>query len=234
MRLLDHTFATPAENLACDEALLDACEAGGPEALRFWESPAPFVVVGYSNQVEREVKTDACRRLGVPVLRRCSGGGTVVQGPGCLNYAVVASVKKRPTFVNITATNDTMMKIHRDVFRPLLGPEVQVQGHTDLALGALKFSGNSQRRRRNSVLFHGTFLLDFDLPLIETLLHSPSRQPEYRNHRKHQDFVTNVAIPAGTVKAALARAWNAEGPAEIPAMAALVRRYASDSWNRKF
>ena len=56
MKVLDLTLPTPAENLACDEALLDAAESGaGGEALRFWESPVHFVVVGYANKVATEV-----------------------------------------------------------------------------------------------------------------------------------------------------------------------------------
>ena len=86
MRHLDLTIPSPAENLACDEALLDWCESGdGVECLRFWESPEPFVVVGYANKVETEVNVAACEARKIPILRRCSGGGTVVQGPGCLN-----------------------------------------------------------------------------------------------------------------------------------------------------
>ena len=59
----DLTLPTPQENLACDEALLDGCEAGGPEVLRFWEPRKHFVVVGYSNRVEREVNVAACRKF---------------------------------------------------------------------------------------------------------------------------------------------------------------------------
>ena len=50
------------------------------------------MVVGYANQVEVEVNVPACTARGIPILRRCSGGGTVVQGPGCLNYAVVLRI----------------------------------------------------------------------------------------------------------------------------------------------
>ena len=43
MKLLDLTLPSPAENLACDEALLDWCENGeGEEVLRFWESARTF------------------------------------------------------------------------------------------------------------------------------------------------------------------------------------------------
>src|SRR5579871_210269 len=105
MRFLDLTLATPAENLACDEALLDWCEenaAEGEEILRFWESPEPFVVVGYANRIEAEVEVENCQARHVPILRRCSGGGTVVQGHGCLNYALILQIKEDSSLLNIS------------------------------------------------------------------------------------------------------------------------------------
>ena len=36
-----------------------------------------------------DVVIDACRADGVPILRRTSGGGTVVVGPGALNVSVI-------------------------------------------------------------------------------------------------------------------------------------------------
>src|SRR5262245_28828367 len=93
MRLLDLTLPTPAENLACDDALLELCEqAGGGEVLRFWEPGQHFIVLGYANQVRAEVKLEACRTDGLGVFRRCSGGGAVLQGPGCLNYSLIVPI----------------------------------------------------------------------------------------------------------------------------------------------
>src|SRR5919109_1663387 len=106
VKLLDLTFATPAENLASDEALLDTCDEGsGPEVLRFWEPRQHFVVVGYSNHVEREVNLAACRKLGIPILRRCSGGGAILQGPGCLNYSLILKSGFDPALQTVTGTN---------------------------------------------------------------------------------------------------------------------------------
>jgi lipoate-protein ligase A len=90
MKLLDLSFTTPQENLACDEALLDwSEEESGVAVLRFWESPRHFVTLGYTDAASREADLEACRVLDIPILRRCSGGGTVLQGPGCLNYALI-------------------------------------------------------------------------------------------------------------------------------------------------
>src|SRR5688572_5716499 len=106
MKLLDLTLATAAENLACDEALLDWCEQGdGEEVLRFWEPRDHCVVVGYANRVATEVNAPACEARGVPVLRRCSGGGTVLQGPGCMNYALILLITRDGPTHSISAAN---------------------------------------------------------------------------------------------------------------------------------
>ncbi|HTN71202.1 MAG TPA: lipoate--protein ligase family protein, partial [Methylomirabilota bacterium] len=79
MKYLELTFADPARNLACDEALLELCEQKEAEGiLRIWEPQTYFVVLGYSNKLATEVNVEACAERGMPVLRRFSGGGTVL------------------------------------------------------------------------------------------------------------------------------------------------------------
>ena len=255
MNYLDLTFPTPEENLACDEALLDWCDAGdGPEVLRFWEPRQHFVVVGYSNRVEREVKVPACRELRVPILRRCSGGGAVVQGPGCLGFALILRLESEPALHTVTGTNRFVMERNRAALKKLLSgrsrreealssrseirnpkSEISVRGHTDLAFGDRKFSGNAQRRRRRAVLFHGTFLLNFDLALVNRFLPMPSKQPDYRRSRSHGEFLRNLKAPVDEVKAALRQAWRADelvtSPPRESIQALVAQKYGRQEWN---
>ncbi len=236
MNRLDLTLPTPAGNLACDEALLDAAEEqGGPAVLRFWESPVHFVVLGYANKAAEEANLEACRAAGVPVLRRCSGGGTVLQGPGCLNYSVILPINAAPELQSITATNQYVMSRHRDAVAQLLGGKVSIEGDTDLAAGDLKFSGNAQRRKREWLLFHGTFLVDFDLGLIEKFLRPPSRQPAYRQQRPHAEFVTRLKLGRAELKHALGEAWGANTALEnLPSQRIgdlVASRYGREDWN---
>lgn len=239
MKHIDFSFPTPAENLAADEALLNGCEAGQEEpVLCFWVSAHYFVVVGYANKIAAEVNQAACAARGIPILRRCSGGGTVVQGPGCLNYSLVLPITGNGPCSTIGRANDFIMQRNRAALESALGRPVAVRGHTDLAVGDRKFSGNSQRRHKHFLLFHGTFLLDFDLALVGELLLMPSKQPDYRANRSHADFVTNLNVPAEKVKVALRRAWDADGPLKNPPLeqiAVLAReKYATREWNFKF
>lgn len=239
MLLCDLTLPTPEENLACDEALLDMCESGASdEILRFWESAKYFVVVGYANHVATEVNIPFCAKNTIPVLRRCSGGGTVLQGPGCLNYSLVLRISDSGPLRSISTTNDFVLERQRAALESLLHAPVGKQGHTDLAIGGLKFSGNAQRRRKNFLLFHGSFLLHFDLDLIEKTLPLPSKQPDYRLNRSHADFLMNLKVPAQTVKAALRQAWDAHTPLETLPFAQIDQlvhaQYGREEWNRKF
>jgi lipoate-protein ligase A len=244
MQRLDLHLASPAETLAADEALLDWCEAGhGNEMLLFWEPRETFVVVGYANKVATEVNVAACEQKGVPIFRRCSGGGTVVQLPGGFNYSLILRIDEHSPTHNISSTNDYIMGKNCAAIAEEFGIRnsefgISVRGHTDLCLGNLKFAGNSQRRRKNFLLFHGTLLLNCDLNRISELLLMPSLQPDYRASRSHADFLTNLNLPAATVKAALAKEWSAvETLNHIPdeSVAKLVReRYSTREWNWKF
>lgn len=239
MKYLDLTLPLPEANLACDEALLEACEEGElDEVLRVWEPDEPFVVLGYANRAQDEVWIERCRERGIPILRRCSGGGTVLQSAGCLNYTLVLQIDRRPELSSITGTNNFVMGAHRDMIGRLLSSVVTIEGATDLALADVKFSGNAQRRRRNCLLFHGAFLLGIDIRLMQEVLRPPTKEPSYRRHRSHREFVRNILLPSGMIKQSLRCVWRADDVlAEVPfgIIERLVKeRYGSDQWNFKF
>jgi len=238
MKYIDLTLPTPQANLACDEVLLDSCEQGdAPEILRFWEPHEPFVVIGYANKVATEVSLPACQAHNISVLRRCSGGGTVLQGPGCLNYTLILRIRLRDALQSITGTNRFILQRHREALAAVTDEVITINGSSDLTIGRRKFSGNAQRRKRHCLLFHGTFLLQFDIPLMERFLTMPTKQPDYRQTRSHTDFLLNLNVPAGAVKSALQRAWNASGALAddlSEAIATLAQqKYSTNEWNFK-
>jgi lipoate-protein ligase A len=195
--------------LAGDVALFEAVESGLADyRCRFWQATRPIVVVGRNRPLLQDVRLDACRADAVPVVRRSSGGGTVVLGDGCLNYAVALSLVSRPELQEIAGS-----------FRVILGaiakaldiPGLTVSG-TDLTIRSRKVSGNAQRRGRRAVLHHGTLLFAFDVALAARYLTEPSRQPAYRAGRSHADFMTNLPLPVERIQAAVAHALRALAP----------------------
>jgi lipoate---protein ligase len=249
MRRLDLTLPTPAENLALDEALLNWAEEENPEweFLRIWESRQPMVVVGRSTRVHQEVDEVACRERSIPILRRASGGATIVAGPGCLMYAVVLSYTLRPELKDIRRAHAFVLGRIADALRAsaVVVGEVAQAGTSDLVLiardaqsSSRKFSGNSLRAKRTHLLYHGTLLYSFDLPIIEKCLRTPPRQPDYRELRGHDEFVTNLPVSRETLTNALDAAWPTSGGLEnwpesrVAALTA--ERFSCDSWNREF
>jgi lipoate---protein ligase len=239
MRYLDLSFADPAENLACDEALIQWCEAERRDGiLRVWQPIQYFVVAGHSNKITVEVDQSACAADQLPVFRRCTGGGAVLQGPGCLNYALVFYHNEGERLGDLTRAYRFVLERHRRLFAELTGETVTVQGTSDLAVAGRKFSGNSQYRRRSWTLVHGTFLLHFDLARIERYLPMPSKEPGYRQHRPHRNFLVNLDLASDLVKYSLRQTWGATQDLEAPPFLlidALVReRYSCPEWNLKF
>jgi lipoate-protein ligase A len=239
MRLLDLSLPSPEQNLALDEALLDVCEVdGADEILRFWEPTSYFVVAGYANATAKEANLSFCEANKIPVLRRFTGGGTVLQGPGCLNYSLILRIGNNAALQTIPGTNQFVLKRHQLALMEALQRPVEMKGQTDLTIGDLKFSGNAQRRKKSHLIFHGTLLLAFDLEMIGKTLPMPSKEPDYRQHRTHRDFLMNLGVSAEQIKEALRKAWSANGSVtDIPhdRVEKLVReKYSRVEWSRKF
>jgi lipoate-protein ligase A len=223
VQLIDQTLTTPEENLALDEALLRR----GAECLRLWESPSYVVVLGASGRRVEEAHLKACQAEGVPVLRRASGGGTVLLGPGCLVYSLVLNYERRPLMRDLSRSNQLILARTAAA----LG-QGEAAGISDLVLDGMKFCGTAQRRLKHALLFHATILYDFDLERIPRLLQEPKRQPDYRGGRPHLEFVRNLGMTATAIRSSLAVGWGAtETPEALPDVDALVHeKYGNPDW----
>ena len=207
--VLDYTFLSLEQNLFFEEQLLNYVDNHKMTIsfLRFWESPSYFIVLGRSNKPEIETFEERCRIQNIPIFKRCTGGGTVLQGPGCLNYALFFTFDDR-TF-DITSTNHFVMNSLQKGF-VVSGFNVEVSGFTDLTINQYKFSGNAQRRKRQTLLFHGTVLYDFDLDQISNYLKYPSKSPDYRMKRQHENFVSNIVVSKNKIKNLIKNAFGIE------------------------
>jgi lipoate-protein ligase A len=194
------TLPDPDDNLRLDEELL----AEGKEVLRVWESPRECVVLGHSGYPQRDVHIEECHRSGVPILKRCSGGGAVLIGPGCLNYSLVLPLTLNPMWHDIRYSFCWVLQR----MQAAIGlPQLKIEGQCDLAVEGRKVSGNAQRRTQRAVLHHGTLLYAFDAERVERFLKTPLRQPAYRAGRSHSDFLGNLPLSGDDLKQRLAAAW---------------------------
>jgi len=206
------------------------------EILRVWEPVQYFVVLGHANSIRAEVNFSACQEDRVTVLRRMSGGGAVLQGPGCFNYSLFLNATHR--FRTVKEGFRYVLERHKKIVQALTGLEVALEGISDLAIGARKFSGNAQYRKSRAVLIHGTFLLDFDLSLIGRYLQLPSKQPAYRQNRSHLEFLTKLPVRSAELRERLQESWSARTALDkipIDRIEVLVQeRYGRKEWSEKF
>ncbi|MFP6619914.1 MAG: lipoate--protein ligase family protein [Pirellulaceae bacterium] len=239
MHILDLTLDDPRDNLALDEALLDEAEQQDPrcELLRTWEFRQPIVVLGRSSRLVKETHAMACHRDEIPILRRCSGGAAIVAGPGCFMYSLVLSCELRPQLRMIDQAHQFVLG---RIITALQSLDVtsELAGTSDLAWQNRKFSGNSLRSKRSHLLYHGTLLYDFPLPLVSKYLASPPRQPEYRQGRNHDGFLANVPVSRDALQSALYTAWQPATTCsswpEQRTQELVANKYSQDAWNGRF
>ena len=162
-------------NMAIDEAILNARIAGEvPNTLRFYRWQPSAVSIGKNQNPEAEIYLDAAKQLGVDVVRRISGGGTVYHDyEGEVTYSVVAKASDMGT-ADIATVYLKIYEAITDALR-LLGVPADFSGGDakncpNLTVKGKKISGSSQTITHGVVLQHGTILVNVDLPKMFQLL----------------------------------------------------------------
>jgi lipoate-protein ligase A len=165
-------------NMAVDEAILTARTLDRvPNTLRLYKWKPSAVSVGKNQNPENEVQLNNCRRLGVDFVRRMSGGGTVYHDERDeVTYSLVAKTSDLRV-KDIAGVYAKVYEGMNDALR-LLGitadfNEGDLKNCPNLAVKGRKISGSSQANKRETVLQHGTLLLDVDFEKMFTLLRVP-------------------------------------------------------------
>ncbi len=171
------------------------------ERLLIWESAEPAVVLPRNGEPALWACRPACAARGVPLLRRGSGGGAVVVGPGCLNFALVLSLDRRPWLTDVERSYEWLL----GRLAAVLAVDGIAVRSSDLAIRDRKFAGHAQRRVHRALLHHGVALYDFDLELIEALLPEPRRRPGWRGDRTHREFLANAPLSRDEIVRRLGR-----------------------------
>jgi len=164
--------------MAIDEAILTARTRNlAPNTIRFYRWNPSAVSIGKFQNIENEVQLDKCKKYGVDVVRRITGGGAVYHDTeGEITYSVVAN-KKDLKAENINAV---YAKFYDGIAEALkiLGinadfNEGNAKTCPNLTVNSKKISGSAQSHKKGVVLQHGTLLVDVDLEEMFTFLRVP-------------------------------------------------------------
>lgn len=163
--------------LAVEEALL---RADGRNWFLWNEGSPPAIVLGISGRIRELIDRASWEASGFPLIRRFSGGGTVVVDEQTLFASWIVNQEDLPA-VRLEPT--ALLEWVGSLVAPS-GIAIRAQ---DFVLGERKIGGNAQYLRRGRWLHHTSFLWNFQPDRMEILL-MPSKRPDYRGDRDHCSF----------------------------------------------
>lgn len=173
-RLIDTGLRSAAENMALDRAILEAHQAGEiPNTLRFLQFE-PAALVGYHQSVVQELDADYCRKHGVAIQRRITGGGAIYFDPGQLGWELYFR-KQDLGRAEMTAISRVICEAAAAGLARL-GVKALFRPRNDIEVDGKKISGTGGAFDGDSVLFQGTVLVDFDIAAMLKVLRIPAEK----------------------------------------------------------
>lgn len=135
------------------------------EAFFVWRV-APTVIIGRNQVLEDEVNLDYCRRNGVKIVRRKSGGGCVYADR---DNIMISYVSKRGDVAEIferylSALTSCLCA---------LGLKAEKSGRNDILVEGRKVSGNAFHQLPDRSIVHGTLLYNTDFDALEEAIRPP-------------------------------------------------------------
>jgi lipoate---protein ligase len=241
----NNNVATPNDRRISGGVILDRgtmaeeepfdCKALAVLRIYGWRPAA--VSIGYFQSMELEVQVDECRRRGIDVVRRLTGGGAVYHEAE-VTYSFITNIFPRDIL-------QSYKLICNPVVRALgkLGFDAQFAPLNDIVIGnGVKVSGNAQTRRKNVILQHGTILLEVDAEKMFTILKVPSEKMKDKVIDDIKKRVVGIQRPFDEVAKALESSFSETfdcglvpdnlRPEEYPKVDSLIKeKYSLNSWN---
>jgi len=247
-RLLNSEYTDAPSNLALEEAIArQVGEGKSPPTLRLWRN-RNAAVIGENQSVNAELRLDACRELGVEVVRRFTGGGAVYHDLGNLNYSICTR-KLSPSSLELPQRvfRQGLDCVHATL--GILGLESSRVPINTIAVRGRKISGGAGAIRWGAVFYHGSILVSTDLEMVWKILRweqpTVPRAPVQSTRLPVTSLRTelggiSIDQVKGVLKDAFAGIFKAElvpGPAteqEMHMIPALVEeKYGAEEWNLK-
>ncbi len=185
------TGCDPQENLAVEQALLEATDAGCC-TLYLWQNQNT-VVIGKNQNAWKECRTALLEQEGGKLARRLSGGGAVYHDLGNLNF----------TFLLPTEDFDLSRQfsvLQRALLR--LGIPAELSGRNDLTADGQKFSGNAFYHHAGRSYHHGTLLVSADLDRMSRYLRPSAAKLKAKGVDSVRSRVTNLCALRETLTVA--------------------------------
>jgi lipoate-protein ligase A len=168
IRVLETGHNHASWNMALDEVLLNKLDEMPILRLYGWRPSA--VSIGYFQSMDQEVDVNKCRHLGIDMVRRMTGGGAVFHDSE-LTYSFLTRKYPQSIMESYELICDAViLAINKLGFVSKFSPL------NDITIDGKKVSGNAQTRKKNTLLQHGTILLNADIDKMFFVLKIPSEK----------------------------------------------------------
>lgn len=156
-------------NMGIDRAILQTVSEGKSiPTLRLYSWAMPAVTVGYFQKISETVNIAFCTENHIPVIRRITGGGTVLHDSE-ITYSFIAPLKNSP----IPSDMESSFKaIIMPIIKALktIGIDASFKPVNDILVQGEKISGSAQTRQQGVLLQHGTIITDINEDLFAKAL----------------------------------------------------------------
>lgn len=193
---LDETH--PIQNLRRDDEIFDSVEGGSsPECVRFWVNQECLVKGLTKSKKYGWFAEELASNLGVPVYQRSTGGGVVYHDLGNLNWTFYlrnpAGSFLSPPRVFSGASSFVVRGLNR------LGIKAEFSAPNRIEVEHRKVSGMAARSSINTLLVHGTLLLQSNLSRLNQLCEPPPESPPVANLCEWRENLTMYEVIQATV-----------------------------------
>lgn len=154
-----------------------------------WIPDKVYIVLGASNNIHDALNMDNVIRDSIPVLKRPSGGQTVILTP---NNIIVAAVFVNKSSLHPKDVFQQMNKLIISTIENIGIHNLSMMGISDIAISGKKILGSSIYRSKEALLYHAVLNLGEPSSTFEKYLKHPSKEPDYRQGRSHSEFVTSL------------------------------------------
>jgi len=157
----------------------------------------PHIVLGLSGKVDKLVHVPRVARDDIPMIRRFSGGGTVIVDSSTVFVTFIVNAKDAQTAPYPRDIMRWTEGVYGPVFRDLQADSEFRLRENDYVFGDRKIGGNAQAIIKDRWLHHTSFLWDYN-PGVMGLLRLPERRPDYRKDRPHSEFLCKLRDSVAT------------------------------------
>lgn len=155
----------------------------------FWTPDRFCIVLGRSDSPDTALEVENVLNDGISVLKRPSGGHTVVLSGKMVVFSIKADFKKAGNpkrFFRLVNMRLIEAFIERGV------TNIHSRGISDLSIEDRKILGSSMYLKNNSIFYHAVLNINEEVSSISKYLKHPTSEPDYRKGRPHEDFVTSL------------------------------------------